>query len=285
MGYFKIVRVKKGCMAAVAASLILLCGGAASALKTQDPEERKSLPIIMYHSVVKNESEEGEYVISTQTLESDIEYILGEGYTPILCSEAADYVKGKGDLPEKPIVLSFDDGCFNNFLYVLPILEKYDVKGVFAVVGEWCMAAGEEASPSPAYSSMDIENVRTLALSGRCEIANHTWDLHDCISRKGVCRSSSEDKEEYRRMLSNDIYSVEKLLGGIDIKLKTYVYPYGFYDKEAEDIVKSFGYDVTLTCEERVNDIAVGDYDCLYGMGRYNRPAGESSKDYFGKIL
>lgn len=52
-----------------------------------------------------------------------------------------------------------------------------------------------------------------------------------------------------------------------------------------EDIVRQFGFEVTLSCEERVNRVAVGDESSLSFMGRFNRPAGISSADFFKDIL
>lgn len=282
---FKSIKLNRIAAAMAAAAFAVLCGGLFREMQAHGEDDGVDVPIVMYHSVVKDGSSAGEYVVTTDELEADIEYVLDKGYTPVFCSELADFVSGRGNLPEKPIVFSFDDGCYNNFYYVLPILEKYKVKAVFSIVGEWCMAAGEEAEPSPAYSGMDIENVKSMVYSGYCEIANHSWDLHSMDGRRGVCRIDGEDGRDYGRMLRNDTYKAEKLLESSGVSLRTYAYPYGFGDDESEEIIREFGYDVTLSCEERVNRVAEGDYGCLTRMGRFNRPSGIESKDFFKKLL
>ena len=82
------------------------------------------LPIIMYHSIVKNEDRSGEYVITPIELEKDLLYLKQNGYTTVFVNDVIRYVKRGGELPEKPIILSFDDGTYNYREYLLPLLEK-----------------------------------------------------------------------------------------------------------------------------------------------------------------
>lgn len=241
-----------------------------------------AVPIIMYHSVVKDPSLAGEYIITADELETDIKGLLARGYTPVFCSEIADFADGRGELPEKPVVLSFDDGCYNNFLYVLPLLEKYDVKATFAIVGEWCEQAASEEQPSPVYSYMDCDNLRTLVLSGRCELANHGFEMHSLDGRRGMLQLDSESFEDYRRTLWGDLTRVKKMLEKCgQQRVDVLAYPYGFSSEQTEELTAQLGYRVTLSCEERISVVAVGDYGCLKRMGRFNRASG---RDIFAAI-
>lgn len=282
---FASIRIYKLALLMAAAALAVLCSGLFREMRASGDDGGTDVPIIMYHGVVKDESLAGDYVVTVGELESDIRYILESGYSPVFCSDLAEFVYSKGELPEKPIVLTFDDGCYNNFYYVLPLLEKYKVKAVFSVVGEWCAAAGEEACPDPAYSTMDGENLKSMALSGYCEIANHSWDLHGLEERKGVCRAEGESGGDYARMFRNDTYKAHKFIESAGAEPRTYAYPYGFWSEESADIIREFGYDVTLTCEERINRVAKGDFGCLEEMGRFNRPSGISSEEFFSPLL
>lgn len=244
-----------------------------------------AVPIIMYHSVVKDESLAGEYVVTVDELEEDIKGLLERGYTTVFCSEIADYVEsaeGAAELPDKPVVLSFDDGCYNNFYYVLPLLEKYDVKATFAIVGDWCVQAASEEQPSPVYSYMDSDNLRTLVLSGRCELANHGYGMHSLEGRRGMLPLGGESGEDYRRTLWGDLTTVKKLFDKCgQHTTDVLAYPYGFADDQTEELAAQLGYRVTLSCEERVNAVAVGDHSCTKMMGRFNRASG---RDIFALI-
>ncbi len=253
--------------------------GRASA-QTADADSRE-LPVLMYHSVVNDSSLVGDYVITAEQLEADFIYLRDSGYTPVFCKELPDFTEGTGDLPEKPIVLTFDDGSYNNFYYVLPLLEKYGFKAVFAPVGEWTEAAAAEESPSPVYSYMDEENIRSCALSGLVEIADHTYSLHSIGERDGVLRRADESPEDYRRMLWSDLDRsrriIEQACGELPVTL---AYPYGFCSDESEQLARELGYKVTLGCEEKTNIIKRGDKDCLSRLHRFNRSAGRSAESF-----
>lgn len=265
--------------ALAAVAVVLLSGFSVSREKKpvmKEDSTSRVLPILMYHSVVNDPSLRGDYVITCDDLEQDIRWLTQNGYTPVFCNELPQFVSGSGKLPEKPVILSFDDGCYNNFYYVLPILEKYKVKAVFAVVGEWTVISAEEAEPSPVYSSMDTDNLRSLVYSGYCELANHTCSMHSLGEeggRRGVLPFAGEDDRDYRRALWGDLTDCAKVIKAAGQQPTTLAYPYGFYTEQTEQLVKELGYTVTLSCEERVNTVSVGDYECLSGMGRFNRPA------------
>ncbi|MGN0632578.1 MAG: polysaccharide deacetylase family protein [Oscillospiraceae bacterium] len=279
-----VFKVGRAAVFVLAVCFVTLCIGLLHGISASGEKEGTELPIVMYHSVVKDSSREGDYVVTVDRLEEDIKYILDCGYTPVFMSEVIDYVENNGSLPEKPVVITFDDGCYNNFYYVLPLLEKYKVKAVFSVVGEWCMAAGEEAQPDPNYSSMDLENLKSMVYSGWCEVANHTWDMHSLEGRKGVTKMDGESDRDHRIALYNDLTQAQRFLERSGMRPQVLTYPYGLLDEHSETAAEQLGFKATLGCGEKVNTIAVGDYSCLKNMGRFNRAACEDRKEFFKKL-
>ncbi len=232
----------------------------------------KPLPVIMYHSVVPDGNPTGEYVISESMLEADLNELECQGFETVFCSQAEDYVSNDGSLPEKPVILTFDDGCYNSFSVVLPLLEKHDMKGTFAPVGEWCRAAENEDTPSEVYSYMKPENLRTLVQSGRCELASHGYSMHSLGSRRGMLRMDGESFEDYRRTLWGDLHDEQTLFSEVGLdKCRLIAYPYGFADKETEQLTYEMGFTMSLGCGEFTNQLSKGDAGCLKMMGRYNR--------------
>jgi hypothetical protein len=130
---------------------------------------------------------------------------------------------------------------------------------------------------------MDIENVKTLVSSGYCEIANHSWNLHSMDERLGVCPLEGEDENDYRQMLYNNACRTKNYLEQSGAQICTFVYPYGYTCELTETVIKELGYEVTLGCEERINRVSAGDYDCLRNMGRFNRASGTTSEEFFSK--
>ena len=101
----------------------------------QNDGEEIILPIIMYHSLLKDEKYQGKYVLSPDLFESDLKYLEQNGYTTIVIQDLIDYFDKGTPLPEKPIMLTFDDGYYNNYLYAYPLLKKYNSKAVISING------------------------------------------------------------------------------------------------------------------------------------------------------
>lgn len=243
------------------------------------------LPIIMYHSILKDESKQGDYVLSPLELESDMLYLKEHGYTPIMCQDLISYVYSDKELPEKPVILSFDDGCYNNMYYVLPLLSKYNMKAVFAVVGAFCDKATAENDPNPNYSYMSWKDCKDAYTSGRVEIACHSDNFHTIAKRVGSKRMGNESYDEYRSAFMSDTLSfMDKIKANCEIVPNTYVYPYGAITDDSTQFVKACGFKVSFGVEEKMNYISK-DEDCLYRLNRYNRASGISTEDFMKKAL
>lgn len=83
--------------------------------------ETKKVPILMYHSVLKSSNGKNDYIVSPDQIEKDLIYIKDNGYQTVTTNDLINFVDGKGKLPEKPVVLTFDDGNYNNYSYVYPL--------------------------------------------------------------------------------------------------------------------------------------------------------------------
>ena len=127
------VGVLIACAIAVASLLL----GPLSPTQASEEADGVSLPILMYHSVLKDKSRAGKYVVSPDTLEQDMLYLKGCGYTTVVMEDLINYVENGVPLPEKPVMLTFDDGHLNNKTYVYPLLQKHGMKAVISIVGEY----------------------------------------------------------------------------------------------------------------------------------------------------
>lgn len=78
----------------------------------------------MYHQVLKDESRAGKYIITPYELEEDLKYLSQNGYVSILPSELEQINDSKKKLPEKAVMITFDDGYETGLYYVLPLLKN-----------------------------------------------------------------------------------------------------------------------------------------------------------------
>ena len=82
-------------------------------------EEQLRLPVAMYHHMLTSASRLGDYVISPDQFEADLQYIQKCGYTTVSAAELIDWAENGADLPEKPILITFDDGFESVYQYCL----------------------------------------------------------------------------------------------------------------------------------------------------------------------
>lgn len=284
--------LKKISFAAAAAALY--CGifvlifnniSAVPVLSTQ-ASEVKEVPIIMYHSVLKDTALSGKYIVTPDTLINDIKYLKSSGYTFVSIEELVNYTQSQGELPEKPVILSFDDGYYNNYGYVKPILEKYDAKAVFAVVGSYTDEYSKTNIANLTYGYMRWTDIYDLFLSSRTEVANHSYDFHSTDKgRKGAMRKEGEAVEEYKSLFRADTSKAqERFLQKTGFAPIIYVYPFGASSPESEDVIKEMGFKASLSCNEGVN-LITRDPNCLFMLKRYNRPSGINTSDFFARII
>lgn len=250
-----------------------------------DGDNFVSLPIIMYHQITDKNSKADKYVVTCEQLESDFKYISENGYTAITAEELYKYVSEGSDLPKKPIIITFDDGCESFINYAVPLLEKYELKAVMSVVGSFADKFTTVEDHNLRYSCLNWDEITELTQSGRVEIANHTYDMHsNSGGRKGASKKAGESDENYKAALISDITKMQdltfKYTGRYPI---TFTFPYGAMSKNSRSIISDMGFNVIFTCEEKVNRIT-SKTDCLLGLGRYNRSGKYTTEKFFNKI-
>ena len=236
---------------------------------TASAEERTMLPVLMYHSI--SESKKGVYFISPRALESDLAALSALGYVFVTANAVKDYLNGTGELPEKPLLLTFDDGHYDNLFYGLEILKKHDAHAVINVIGCFSEYSSTHEKDHPEYSHLTWDEIAYLAKSGVFEIGSHTYGMHAYKPRFGIKRKKGESEEDHRRALSEDLEILDRiLLDKCGVRPVAFAYPFGAYDEESEKVVKS-RYDMIFTCYERVNSLKKGDSAKLSRIYRINR--------------
>lgn len=174
------------------------------------------IPILAYHMVNEGKST---YSVSPALFEEHMQYLQQEGYTTISLLEFAKAKKGKFTLPERPVVITFDDGYEDNYSTALPILEKYGMKAtVFMVVND----IGRKG-----YLSLD--QLKEMELRNM-EIGSHTANHLPLVTL------SSDKKQE-------EIAISKLLLEWKGLKTVFFLaYPNGSYDEESQKFLKEGDY-------------------------------------------
>ena len=125
-------------------------------------DDEIELPIIMYHSLLK--SQKSTYIVHPNIFEEDLKYIQSKGYSTITMTELINYVYNDAPLPEKPIIITFDDGYYNNLSYAVPLLHKYNMKAVISIVGEYSDRYTESDEANPNYGYLRWKDINELII-------------------------------------------------------------------------------------------------------------------------
>ena len=253
----------------------------AAPIDAEAGSETYRLPIVMYHSIHKNQS--GKYNIPPQQLEKDLVYIKEKGYTAVLVSDLVNFQEKGKPLPEKPIMLTFDDGSLSVYLHAFPLLKKHNMKFVIAAVGSFTNANYDKDGNirSDMRSSMNWEQLKEIYDSGLAEIQNHSYNMHSFNKgRNGMKRNKDENLEDYKAVISRDLGKMKGLIREkTGFECTAVAYPFGAFTYCLPEIIKDEGYKAALICYEKINIIS-RDSD-LFNLCRYNRPGGISTESFF----
>jgi len=275
--------------AAMAAALVLLIAGwqigeqVAPAMALLSAEKELRMPVLMYHSIHSDPAKTGDYVITPEALEYDLQYLQQQGYTSVVMSDVIAYVQEGTPLPEKPVMITFDDGYYNNYLNAYPLLQKYEMQAVISIiVGETDKYSAIDENRE-SYSHLTWDMVNEMIESGTVEIQNHSYDLHHTTgSRRGVCQRGDETAEQYRKAVGEDLQKaqdrIEEMTGW---RPNTFTYPFGSYSSGSEALLEELGFSASLGVEGRPFYLS-RNAECLIRIPRYNRTGSTTAQQLLG---
>ena len=253
--------------------LCLVCTALSLLFSPAAPEEEATLPILMYHDVRWEDT--GKDAVTPQELRDDLRWLRAQGYRAVTMEQVIAFVDEGTPLPEKPIVLSFDDGLTSAYDRVLPLLREADMPMVLSVIAG---SADEFSAYRPGtvrFAHAVWSQLRELADSGFAELQNHSYALHRAREGGWGCdRLPGESLGAYGQRLSEDaLLAQERIWTETGKQSRVFTYPYGRYSAESEELLQELGFRATLTCDFGVNRLT-RDPDCLYGLKRICRSHG-----------
>ncbi len=224
--------MKRLCSRAVVPLAMLLLSAVLCVYVYRMPESvADPLPVLMYHHMVPDGQDCNDMTVTPGKFRSDLDAILAKGYTPVLPRELA-----AGDaLPEKPILITFDDGYRSNYDLVYPILREYGVKACISII---------VLMPDlPTDNFCTWNQLREMTASGLVEIGSHSYRLHnlggdggnfESGGANGVERRPNESDTDFQTRVLDDIQlshdRIVEELGGVTC----FAYPFGCSDPDAK---------------------------------------------------
>lgn len=208
-------------------------------------EKNLRIPILLYHEITEEAPERSMAYMHTtkENFEKQIAGLLEYGYTVISYNDLIAYNNGEKALPEKVVLIDFDDGYVGNYLYAFNIIKKYNVPISIYVV--------DDLVGTPGY--FNWEQAKEMSDSGLVSINTHG---------KTHIFYNKESKETLVNHIEYAHSVIEKNLG--KSVTKVFTYPYGAYTDEELDALKQAGFIQNLTNDEINNSDSLN----LYGLSR-----------------
>ena len=233
------------------------------------------LPVLMYHHFAQ-ESPYGT-IVSFDKFREQMTALRDAGYQAVTIPQIIDYVENETLLPEKPVLITMDDGYTSNLVNAAPVLEELGLRATVFVIGvnegeEIYIHNGEPLSP-PRFS---YEEAAPWVEKGVIDVQSHTFDMHQVASygyscRDGMLAMDGETDEDYHRALLADLEQFSRRRAGrVSTDLIALAFPFGYYNRGLDDALLAEGIAVTFTIDERINRLTPHDGRCLRMMGRFN---------------
>jgi len=205
-----------------------------SAIQAAEAEARPMLPapqaieipILIYHHVVPGRSS-GLLFVTPDTFDQQLKYLKDNDYQSVSFDDLADCLEYGAPLPERPVILSFDDGWENQFANGFPLLQKYGFTATFFVVTNYL--------DRPNF--MTTEQLKTMIAAGMT-IGGH--------SRSHPALPSIGNAQRLKDEIAGSKAWLEDRLG---VAIDAFAYPYGSYTPAVAATVKAAGYRTARTVD------------------------------------
>ena len=231
---------------------------------------QSNFKVLSFHDIVPAMTENSEIDdVTADNLINYFSWLNVNGYNVISVQDILTAKKTGQALPEKSIVLTFDDGYKSFYTYVMPLLKAFNYPATLAIVGSW-LEVPENGTVLyadklvPRSKFLSIKELQEVSGSKLVEIASHTYDLHHGIlgNNEGNMMPALttfeynkntlqyESDAHYLNRIKSDLVKnnawIKKHTG---ISPRVVVWPYGRYNQVAQSMAKAIGMDIALTLD------------------------------------
>ncbi|WP_417642580.1 poly-beta-1,6-N-acetyl-D-glucosamine N-deacetylase PgaB [Enterobacter kobei] len=228
---------------------------------------KNSFLVLGYHDVEDDAADQRYLSVRTSALNDQLAWLRDNGYHPISVQQIVDAHAGKIVLPEKAVLLTFDDGYSSFYTRVWPLLERYKFPALWAPVGSWVDAPADQPVDFGGLKTArdkfaTWEMVREVSKSPLVEIGAHTWASHYGVqanpqgSKEPAVANRLYDKNtgqyetdaQYEARINADLDRVTKKITEVTGKApRAWVWPYGAANGTTLKLARQHGYEMAFT--------------------------------------
>jgi len=199
-------------------------------------QEKNKVPILMYHSISRYATPKFKlFTVSPELFAEHMAYLYQHAYTPMTVTQ---FVKARAHgasvssgLPERPVVLTFDDGFGDFFTEALPVLKQYDFTATLYVL-----------------TAFINDTSRWLEREGEATRPMLTWDQLTEISKRGIeIGAHSHSHRQLDTLLPamaiEEIVQCKRHLEDhLGREVSTFAYPFGYHSATVRRQVREAGF-------------------------------------------
>ena len=199
--------------------------------------DKTNIPVLCYHNL--NPTKPGSMNMTPNKFESQIKWILDNGFKIVPLKEVVEYLKGsRTTLPEKSVVITFDDGWKSAYTYLFPIVKKYHIPVTLFIYPE---------TISTGKNAMTWDELDEMQKSGLFDVQSHTYSHPNFKQEKRHLSSQAFEKFVVTELAKSKKILEEKL----GHKMTTLAWPFGIYDDYLEQEAKNAGYEMAFSIDAR----------------------------------
>ena len=198
------------------------------------PATDQAVPVLMYHHISPTAT--NSIAITPGIFDQQMKWLHDNGYHAVSTAQLADFLATGRRLPDKPVLITFDDGRSNQLQYGVPILKKYGFTATFFVNKKWVT--------SPSDSFMHADDIGKLVAAGY-DVESHT------NSHTFLVKSKSEDYALMKKRLWGETDGHRLWLEHLTRKpVIALAYPGGATDKLSPRLVEESGFAMAFTTND-----------------------------------
>ena len=211
-------------------------------------DKAKKVPVLMYHRIIAEEhlqtahyNEQGELhgtIVTKEQFQEQMEYLHEHDYTTLTLDEFEAYMKEKIDVPEKSVLLTFDDGFKDNYVNAYPILKEYEMKATLFVI------TGRIDRDPRDYDPLDAQFLTPEEIESSTDVfdyAGHTHKFHERDGNGDAFLISKPKEEVYE--------DIEKSLEIVRSNT-AFAYPFGEYNDETLEVLEELDVELAFTIKD-----------------------------------
>ena len=211
----------------------------------------------MYHDIDPNS--QSVIDITPQHLDADLTLLQQMGFHIIPISQMVAFMDHRATVPEKAVVLTFDDGYQGVYQYAFPILKKHHVPATVFLIGY-------TVSRTPGY--LTWPEVQEMEGSGLVTVGGHTYNLHwegpttkpnqeepatiDYLYDPQTGHQETEQEYEARVLADSQLLQ-EAFKSNLGHTTPYFAYPYGAYNAALIRILNEAGFRYMFTTAQGMN--------------------------------